>query len=194
MLRREWRCSWGSADRWCSNYIWVINNFITYYITSLTVLIKESEVECTWQWLVWYFKFVLICFCLKISHTTVGSRNNPNHPVIVCFVDVQTPPPSPVGLITQLCAAKQEGADDMLMMSLFSLIVSSLPLSITKQPIFTDQIIIAMIGQQLNGLAIMTLSHLYFRWKQWVETVFSLIVRVSPCQWLSSISSLIRLS
>ena len=25
---REWRCSWSSADRPCSNYIWVINNFI----------------------------------------------------------------------------------------------------------------------------------------------------------------------
>ena len=27
---REWRCSWSSADRRCSNYIWVINNFIAY--------------------------------------------------------------------------------------------------------------------------------------------------------------------
>ena len=31
VLSREWRCSWSSADRWCSNYIWVINNFIAYY-------------------------------------------------------------------------------------------------------------------------------------------------------------------
>ena len=30
VLSWEWRCSWSSADRWCSNYIWVINNFITY--------------------------------------------------------------------------------------------------------------------------------------------------------------------
>ena len=38
---REWRCSWSSADRRCSNYIWVINNFIAYqgatYIRDLTV-------------------------------------------------------------------------------------------------------------------------------------------------------------
>ena len=27
---RDWRCSWSSADRRCSNYIWVINNFIFY--------------------------------------------------------------------------------------------------------------------------------------------------------------------
>ena len=29
VLSWEWRCSWSSADRWCSNYIWVINNFIS---------------------------------------------------------------------------------------------------------------------------------------------------------------------
>ena len=28
MLIQEWRCRWSSADRQCSNYIWVINNFI----------------------------------------------------------------------------------------------------------------------------------------------------------------------
>ena len=28
MLSREWRCSWSSADRRCSNYIWVIDNLI----------------------------------------------------------------------------------------------------------------------------------------------------------------------
>ena len=42
MLSREWRCSWSSADRRCSNYIWVINNFIAYsnapYIRGLRVV------------------------------------------------------------------------------------------------------------------------------------------------------------
>ena len=41
VLNREWRCSWSSADRRCSNYIWVIDNLITYwgapYIRDLTV-------------------------------------------------------------------------------------------------------------------------------------------------------------
>ena len=42
VLNREWRCSWSSADRRCSNYIWVINNFIAYlkgatYIRGLKV-------------------------------------------------------------------------------------------------------------------------------------------------------------
>ena len=37
----EWRCSWSSADRRCSNYIWVINNVMAFscasYIRVLTV-------------------------------------------------------------------------------------------------------------------------------------------------------------
>ena len=41
MLSWEWRCSWSSADRRCSNCIWVINNFIAYwgatYIRGFTV-------------------------------------------------------------------------------------------------------------------------------------------------------------
>ena len=30
VLSPEWRCSWSSADRWCSNYILMLNNFIAY--------------------------------------------------------------------------------------------------------------------------------------------------------------------
>ena len=41
MLSQEWRCSWSSTDRQCSNYIWVIKNLISYqcvtYIRGLTV-------------------------------------------------------------------------------------------------------------------------------------------------------------
>ena len=43
---REWRCSWSNADRRCSNYIWVINNFIANwgvtYIRDLMVLYKST--------------------------------------------------------------------------------------------------------------------------------------------------------
>ena len=57
VLSWEWRCSWSSADRRCSNYIWVINDFIAYwgasYIRGLTVCVflllvnteKELEAE-----------------------------------------------------------------------------------------------------------------------------------------------------
>ena len=53
VLSREWRCSWNSADRRCSNYIWVINNFITYYgapyIRGLKVLKIISGIICNPQ-------------------------------------------------------------------------------------------------------------------------------------------------
>ena len=41
VLSQEWRCSWSSAERWCSNYIWMISQFIVYlgvpYIRGLMV-------------------------------------------------------------------------------------------------------------------------------------------------------------
>ena len=41
VLSWEWRCSWSSADRRCSNYIWMINSFVAYlgatYIRGFTV-------------------------------------------------------------------------------------------------------------------------------------------------------------
>ena len=30
-ISREWKCSWSSAERRCSNCIWVINKFIAYW-------------------------------------------------------------------------------------------------------------------------------------------------------------------
>ena len=38
---REWRCSWSSTDRWCSNYIWV-NKFIVYKGASYIIGFKVS--------------------------------------------------------------------------------------------------------------------------------------------------------
>ena len=47
ILSGEWRCSWSSADRRCSNYIWVINNLIACqsasYIKDLTVCLVYCE-------------------------------------------------------------------------------------------------------------------------------------------------------
>ena len=49
----EWRCSWSSADRRCSNYIWVINDFIALgatYIRGLTVMlicVLQAIFTCT---------------------------------------------------------------------------------------------------------------------------------------------------
>ena len=49
VLSGEWRCSWSSAERRCSNYIWVINNFIAYqgapYIRDSTVGVLCTRVS-----------------------------------------------------------------------------------------------------------------------------------------------------
>ena len=46
MLSREWRCSWRSADKRCSNCIWVIDNLIAKwggsYIRGLTVVMAGT--------------------------------------------------------------------------------------------------------------------------------------------------------
>ena len=56
VLSREWRCSWSSADRRCSNYIGVINNLMAYkgasYIRDLTVHMFLPEA-----------RFDLVCVC-----------------------------------------------------------------------------------------------------------------------------------
>ena len=50
VLSWEWRCSWSSADRRCSNYIWVINNSTANsgatYIRGLTVHIRKLTPLC----------------------------------------------------------------------------------------------------------------------------------------------------
>ena len=71
----EWRCSWSSADRRCSSYIWVIDNFIAYwsasYVRDLTVAAEKGNkslsepmvASCTFAPLglvSWLFLFMLI--------------------------------------------------------------------------------------------------------------------------------------
>ena len=59
VLGQEWRCSWSSADRRCSNSAWVINNSIAYnsvsYIRGLTVTFCTwlHQVSCNMAWLSW---------------------------------------------------------------------------------------------------------------------------------------------
>ena len=49
VLSWEWRCSWSRADRQCSIYIWVNNNFIAYkgaiYIRGLAVHMHHITIK-----------------------------------------------------------------------------------------------------------------------------------------------------
>ena len=51
VLSREWRCCWSSADRRCSNYIWVIDKSIAHqgasYIRDLMVYFNFLSVPDT---------------------------------------------------------------------------------------------------------------------------------------------------
>ena len=67
VLSQWWRCSWSSADRRCSNYIWVISKFIVHYgasyISGLTVNTYTHEHACNCEWL-----------CIIIINTTLLSH------------------------------------------------------------------------------------------------------------------------
>ena len=57
VLSQWWRCSWSSANRRCSNHIWVINNFIAY-IRGLTVsIINKTQYYSDAPWVIGH----LIC-------------------------------------------------------------------------------------------------------------------------------------
>ena len=91
VLSWEWRCSWSSADRWCSNYIWVINNFIAYegatYIRGFTVVVFGMLscyvllLMCTqeeWRYKCKYVYNVYggIIWILKIKMTSFGAPSD----------------------------------------------------------------------------------------------------------------------
>ena len=103
VLSREWRCSWSSADRRCSNYIWVINDFIAYlgvsYIRGLMVLdliwhkthlmtvIQPSDhfrlVKYTYRWQ----NTILSCLLRKVPVTYYYYSNSQSHFTWRVFVD-----------------------------------------------------------------------------------------------------------
>ena len=65
VLSWEWRCSWSSADRQCTNYIWVINNFIAHYGASY---IKGLMVNVSTDSLLSkkFGKYVRLMVCLSV--------------------------------------------------------------------------------------------------------------------------------
>ena len=71
MLSREWKCSRSSADRRCSNYIWMINNLITHcgasYIRGLTVVLPVT-----------FLIFFAICggVCVKLAQSSLCDRED----------------------------------------------------------------------------------------------------------------------
>ena len=80
MLNREWRRSWSSADRRCSNYIWMIKNVIAYwgvsYIRGFTLCIKRHS-----QGLVLY----LVSAPLKHDHNHIIIQGEEKALALSCY-------------------------------------------------------------------------------------------------------------
>ena len=78
VLSQEWRCSWSSADRLCSNYIWVINNFInfifscsshsTFYCTSFFTFSSHFTFSCTSIVYIFFFAPLILHFPAPLFH------------------------------------------------------------------------------------------------------------------------------
>ena len=47
VLSREWRCIWSSADRRCSNYIWVINNLLPTKVWLIVEVLLYLTLDAT---------------------------------------------------------------------------------------------------------------------------------------------------
>ena len=85
-VSREWGCSWSSADRRCSNYIWVIDNFIANwgasYIRGFTVVIiwchresgHQQDMYKTDKWILPLSKYFIIIFYIVFKMTGILSK------------------------------------------------------------------------------------------------------------------------
>ena len=75
---REWRCSWSGADRRCSNYIWVINNFIAHqgatYIRGLTVVTTMRHMTHTSPFNLCNIGFALVINTCPSFHSLAPSQ------------------------------------------------------------------------------------------------------------------------
>ena len=92
VLCREWRCSWSSAGRRCSNYIWVINKFIYFkgapYMRGLTVLSEPTMSQFTnaymrhQSWVKYHLRPILLTWFIfkpsmdKLLHPIWNVRRN----------------------------------------------------------------------------------------------------------------------
>ena len=81
-LSWEWRCSWSSADRRCSIYIWVINNLVVYesapYIRDLTYICQLGH-NCFRYWLVVWSKAYHYLLLIRLWETKVGDLFEQNY-------------------------------------------------------------------------------------------------------------------
>ena len=64
VLSWEWRCSWSSADRRCSNYIWVINNYIGLLFPDFRLWSSSCNLLAPWSLNSLWPSNTMILWCL----------------------------------------------------------------------------------------------------------------------------------
>ena len=104
---REWRCSWSSADRRCSNYIWVINNVIAYKVRLILetwryiyiyIYLKIWEIHVVWNTLHRY-KFPKQSF---ITVPAIGNWYRPFRAIAFTMYDQGFPKSCPYQVFVHL--------------------------------------------------------------------------------------------
>ena len=75
VLSREWRRSWSSADRRCSNSIWVINNFIANWGAAYSRGVTVTELTFN-NYNMWFGDFHKVCD-LKCTFLVVVKIDRP---------------------------------------------------------------------------------------------------------------------
>ena len=103
VLSGEWRCSWSSADRRCSNYIWLINNLIAYkgatYIRDLTVYdFTEARRKCLQKNFKWIFLIKNVYSLFQIPSLLLWVQYNKTALVYImaCCWRASKPLPKPI--------------------------------------------------------------------------------------------------
>ena len=85
VFSREWRCSGSSADRRCSNYVWVIDNFIASegasYIRDLTVCFDD-------HWLFHYLDYIIVHINLHSNLLWDDMPWDTTYPIIIKYTDM----------------------------------------------------------------------------------------------------------
>ena len=105
VLSWEWRCSWSSADRRCSNYSKYIACYGATYIRDFTVVSWHWSGTGSWNPSSWEDPFYTLAVSTMVRRQ--GISNNAIDPILMEYADFSTlglPTSAPQVLYLQLCA------------------------------------------------------------------------------------------
>ena len=111
VLSWEWRCIWSSTDRRCSNYIWVINNFIAYKgvtdIRGLTVFLVYIILDMIlFPQTIWPHKVYPFLYLMWLKNSNTSKTNKqitPDFMLLYGMPLLHTVPVIPQSITTLHC-------------------------------------------------------------------------------------------